>query len=364
MAARKSAARHKAWRTPERLPRQARLIADESTGSFLGRLAQLNHMPLEDLMGLVGEGGKTMQPRYTEVYLNPGALERLAALTAHGPEVLQRALPSLAPHRLLDAGPGPVWRWPQWEAKDVFLVRACDLCAAARRHPSDVYLVSVTRWRVCARHHRWLDNLREDGATWLPLQNVPEVVQAHRDRARLERRLGAGGRAVFADALHITAFWWNIPVLSPSAWEARGRLLDEEAGGDLRLAPLVSYPETMQLAWILAARERRRMRGTWSVEHDRAWLAAVGAMLEEWQMPAALALAPVEIWMQHHSMPPLHRSISRPVQGKWRRLPAPQPHEDASSGMHLERLTCLPWQFGDEPPQADETMAWTIAGRA
>ncbi|RBL87242.1 hypothetical protein DDE05_04860, partial [Streptomyces cavourensis] len=121
---------------------------------------------------------------------------------------------------------------------------------------------------------------------------------------RLERRLGAGGRALFADALHITAFWWNIPALSPPVWEARGRLLGEEAGGDLRLAPLVSSPETMRLAWTLAARERRRMRGNWSVEHDRAWLDAVGAMLDEWQMPAALALVPVEIWMQHHSMPP------------------------------------------------------------
>ncbi len=57
-----------------------------------------------------------------------------------------------------------------------------------------------------------------------------------RDRAGLERRLGAGGRALFADALHITALWWNIPELSPPVWEARGRLLGEEAGEDLRLA--------------------------------------------------------------------------------------------------------------------------------
>ncbi|MCI4078868.1 TniQ family protein [Streptomyces sp. MMS21 TC-5] len=364
MAARKSTARRKAWRTPERLPRQARLIADESTGSFLGRLAQLNYMPLDDLMGLVGEGGKAMQPRYTEVYLNPGALERLAALTARGPEVLQRALPSLAPHRLLEAGPEPVWRWPQWEAKDVFLVRACDLCAAARRHPSDVYLVSVTRWRVCPRHHRWLDNLREDGAAWLPLRTVPELVRAHRERMGMERRLGAGGRALLADALHITAFWWNIPSLCPPTWEARRQLLGGEVGGDLRLAPLVSYPETVRIAWMLAARERRRMRGTWGIEDDKMWLDAVGELLDEWRMPVALALVPVNIWMQHHGMPPHRKTTGRPAQGRWRRLPAPLPHEDASCGMHLERLTCLPWRFGDEPPEADDTMAWSVSGRA
>ncbi|MFD7978746.1 TniQ family protein [Streptomyces sp. NPDC059071] len=363
MAARKSTTRRKTGRTPERLPRQARLIAGESTGSFLGRLAQLNHMPLDDLMGLVGDGGKAMQPRYTEVYLNAEALERLAVLTARPPQVLQRALPSLRSHHLLESGPRPVWSWPQWEAKDVFLVRACDLCAAAKRHPSDVYLASVTRWSVCARHHRWLDNLREDGATWLPLQAVPEVVRAHRDRVLLEHRLGTGGRALFADALHLTAFWWNIPSLSPPVWEARGRLLGEETGGDLRTAPLVSYPETVQLAWMLAARERRRMRGTWSLEHDRAWLDRVGETLDAWQVPAALALVPVAIWMQHHSLPLPHDCI-RPARGKWRRLPAPLPHEDAPADTRLEALTCLPWRFGDEPPEPDDTMTWSVAGRA
>ncbi|MEI5011714.1 hypothetical protein RB196_34595 [Streptomyces sp. PmtA] len=231
------------------------------------------------------------------------------------------------------------------------------------RSPSR-FLVSVTRWSVCARHHRWLDNLREDGTTWLPLQNVPEVVQAHQDRIEMERGLGAGGRALFADALHLTAFWWNIPSLSPPVWEARGQLLGEEIGGDLRTAPLVSYPETVQLAWMLATRERRRMRGSWGVEHDRAWLDAVGEMLEEWQMPTALALVPVDIWMQHHSMPTHRQNTGRPAQGKWRRLPAPLPHEDVPCGMHLERLTCLPWQFGDEPLEADDTMAWSVAGCA
>ncbi|MGW4253823.1 TniQ family protein [Streptomyces californicus] len=123
MAARKNTSRRRAWRAPERLPRQARLISSESTGSFLGRLAQLNHMSPDDLMGLVGDGGKAMQPRYTEVYINAGALERLAALTARTSQVLQRTLPSLQAQHLLDTGPGPVWTWPQWEAKDVFLVR-------------------------------------------------------------------------------------------------------------------------------------------------------------------------------------------------------------------------------------------------
>ncbi len=87
-------------------------------------------------------------------------------------------------------------------------------------------------------------------------------------------------------------------------------------------------------------------------------------MLEEWQVPAALALAPLEIWMQHHHMPPLRRSVSRPERSKWRGLPAPRPHEGAASDTHLERITCLPWRFGGEPLEAGESMVWSVAGRA
>ncbi len=54
-------------------------------------------------------------------------------------------------------------------------------------------LLSAANSRCRASHHRWLDNLREDGTTWLSLQDVPEVVWAHRNRMRLERRLGPGG---------------------------------------------------------------------------------------------------------------------------------------------------------------------------
>jgi hypothetical protein len=347
------------------LARQARLISGESTGSFVGRLAALNNMPPDDLVHKIGDGTQAMPAQTTEVYLNAPALERLAALTGHSMCVLQRTLPHLQGHHLLDGGPGPAWEWPQWRPKGpVFLVRACDLCAAAKRMPSDVYLVSVTRWRVCVRHGRWLDNLREAGVTWLPLESLPEVVDAHRQRLLLERRLGGGGRALFADALHIAAFWWNIPSLCPPVWGARGRLLGTGNGSDLRIAPLVLYPEAVRLAWMLAARERRRMRGTWGVEMDQAWLNAVGEMLEEWQMPAPLALMPVGIWIQRHSSPPLAAGADQPAQGKWRRLPTPLPHNDVPVDTHLEELTCLPWRFGDEPLEPDLTMTWSVAGQA
>ncbi|MGC5008824.1 hypothetical protein [Streptomyces sp. DT203] len=306
-----------------------------------------------------------MPVQSTEVYLNASALERLATLSGSSVSVLQRALPHLQGHHLLDDGPGPRWQWPQWRPRaPLFLVRACDLCAEARRRPSEVYLVSVTRWRVCVRHRRWLDNLREAGSTWLSLAELPEVVQAHRQRLVLERRLGAGGRALFADALHLAAFWWNVRALSPPVWAARRGKLPGLVGSDLRIAPLVSYPETVHLAGLLAARERGRMRGTWSADADRAWLGQTGGLLEEWGMPALPALLVFGLWMQHHSGPPLPLGKAGPAQGRWRRLPASLPHTAAPAERHLEELSCLPWRFGDEPQMPDATQVWSVSGQA
>jgi len=323
-------------------------------------------MSPDELLGMAGQGVKAMPPQYTEVYLNPAALSRLAVMTGRTKEVLQRALPSLRDHHLLEEGPGPVWKWPQWEAKGVYLVRACELCAASKRMPTNVYLVSVTRWRVCARHGRWLDNLREAGVSWLSLRPVPEVVAAHRRRVMLERRLGGGGRVLFADALHVAALWWNIPSLASPAWAERGRRLRrrQPVGGDLRVAPLVCYPEVVHLAQAMAVRERRRMRGTWNHEADREWLKDIGHTVQRWGMPVLPALAPVAAWMHHHSGPPLAAGAQRPVKGRSRRLPTPLPHDRSHADAHLEELTCLPWQFGDEPEWPDETQAWTVGGMA
>ncbi|MFE0824244.1 TniQ family protein [Streptomyces sp. NPDC058847] len=357
--------RRRSRRPASPLPRQVRLIGDESTASFVTRLAALNRLPVEDLMDRVGDGTRPMPVQSTEVYLNAPALQRLAALSGHGAALLQRALPHLRSHHLLADGPQPVWQWPQWRPKGpLFLVRACDLCAQARRRPSEVYLVSVTRWRVCARHHRWLDNLREAGTTWLSLGGLPDVVDAHRQRLMLERRLGAGGRALFADALHLTAFWWNIPSLSPPVWAARRSILAGPVGSDLRIAPLVCYPEAVHLAHLLAQRERRRMRDTGNVYADRDWLDHVGGTLEDWNIPVLPALLPVDLWMQHHSSPPLADGEPRPAQGRWRRLPAPLPHTGVLADTHLEELTCLPWRFGDESRRPDATQVWSVAGQA
>jgi hypothetical protein len=302
--------------------------------------------------------------------------------------VLQRALPSTREPVLLAGGPGPVWRWPKWQpAARVFLVPACALCTAAqlRDEPPGtvVWTVSVTRWRVCVRHGRWLDNLREAGRTWLPLREAPEVAAAHSSRLLLERRLGAGGRIAFADALHIAAAWWNVPALAPPMWDERHQRLGQ-VGSALRTAQLVSYPEVVELAYALARRERRRLRGApngtgtgiGGADRDRHWLDTVREQMRQWQMLHGPALFAVEQWLSQHSQhspatvpltdsrPGRGNTPERPGRSRYRRLPASDPHRDAGPGMLLEDLTCLPWRHGDVPDDVELPGAWRLLGRA
>ncbi|MEU6443196.1 hypothetical protein [Streptomyces sp. NPDC047046] len=209
--------------------------------------------------------------------------------------MLQRALPICGTTTCWGAWEQPVWRWPQWQPRGpLSLARACDLCAVpvARCRPSEVYLVWVTRWRVCARRHRWLDNLREAGTAGSRWPCPPEVAHAH------QQRLGwsggsPGGPVVFADALYLAAFWWKAPALSPSVWAARRDLLPGPVGSDLRIVPLVGYPETVHVAAVLAARERRWLRSTCDARAERERGELLGGLLEEGRgMSVAPALLP------------------------------------------------------------------------
>ncbi|MCZ4120252.1 TniQ family protein [Streptomyces sp. H39-S7] len=370
--AKKAGTRGRVWKPVAAHPRRVRLIAQESTGSFVSRLAAAHGMSCGELLDVVGAGTVAMEPQFTELYLNAAALERLADVSGHSRDVLQHTLPSLGAHRLLPDDGGPRWTWPQWQARGVFLVRACELCTASLRMPHEVYLVSTTRWRVCARHGRWLDNLREGGKTWLCLRAVPEVMEAHRGRMLLERRLGGGGRVLFADALHIAALWWNLPHLSPPVWGQRQARLQAGGGGDLRAAALVAYPEVADLARALAARERRRMRGSWTDADDDGWLNSLRGRLEDWQMPSSHAVLPLSQWAAQHSAPTggrapgsdLEQANRRPSRGRYRRLPATYPHGAPVTDAHLEELTCMPWRFGEDPPELDPAFLWSMVGQA
>lgn len=241
---------------------------------------------------------------------------------------LQRALPNLRSHRLLPVDGPPVWDWP-WDTDGCFLVRVCELCARIKGTSLEAYLASDATWQVCARHGRWLDNRRESGTAALPLTALPEVVTAHRLRLQLERRLGAGGRALFADAYAL-----NAPV-----WQARRRALGRAGCDELRVAPLVFYPEAVRLAQMLGARERRRLRRTLTRDEDRAWLERVGLLLEEWGISADEGLDVVGIWADRHPLLPRPRrtrqagtAAQRPARGRHRSPPGRPAHRTDPGG--------------------------------
>jgi hypothetical protein len=254
----------------------------------------------------------------------------------------------------------------------------CEVCARIKGTGWDSYLAADATWRVCAAHGRWLDNRRDPRTAAIALSAVPEVADAHRLRVQLERRLGAGGRAMFADAYAIVSCWWNIPVLNAPVWQARRRALGSAGRDELRVAPLVFYPQAVHLAYCLAARERQCQRGALTGDADRVWLEKVAVLLLEWGIPVE-GLAVVEEWKARHpqaSLVPGGRAgleetegdVVRPARGRYRRLPLPAPHTGLVLGGEstFADRSCLSWRLGDLITRQLQPAArgWSLGGRA
>ncbi|WP_157847758.1 TniQ family protein [Streptomyces violens] len=369
-----AAGRRKVWRPAQRLARSVRFIGGESTGSYVRRLANANGIPDEELWAMFGaplrRGGGVGDPQCSEGYLNRAALEQLAVLSGREVAALQCALPNLRTHRLLPADGAPAWDWP-WDADGCFLVRVCELCARVKGTSLEAYLAAEATWQVCARHGRWLDNRRGPGDDAVALSELPEVVEAHRMRLLLERRLGAGGRAMFADAYAIASCRWNVPDLNAPVWRARRRATGWAGDDELRVAPLMFSPEAVGLAQALAARERQRLRGTLTQAGDRAWHDRLAKLLTDWGIPAVSGMDAVGMWAGRHSLLPPPRptrrgGAQRPTRGRYRRLPLAAPHTGQMQDAVLGDRSCLRWKLGDlitaGPPAAPD--GWCLGGRA
>ncbi|MFG2305274.1 hypothetical protein [Actinacidiphila glaucinigra] len=367
------ARRSKAWRPAQRLALSVRSIDGESTGSFARRLADANGIPDQEFWAMFGtparKGGAPSDPRYSDGYLNAAALERLAVMAGRQVRELQFALPNLRPHRLLPEQADPVWDWP-WDTSGCFLVRVCEVCAHIKNTSLLSYLASDTTWQVCWDHRRWLDNRREPGTDAITLDALPEVLNAHQQRVVLERRLGAGGRALFADAYAIVSCWWNVPALNAPVWGNRQHLLARAGRDHLRVAPLVFYPEAVQLAQALAARERQRLRRTLTPEGHYRWLDKMAAAMDRWGIPSEPGLDAVEHWADQHPplKPPRGKTrdlqAARPMRGRHRRLPLPDNAHALNAP--LGERSCLPWKLGELltselNPAFD---GWAVHGRA
>ncbi|MFF2308196.1 TniQ family protein [Streptomyces sp. NPDC058128] len=303
------------------LPLRPRFLAGESTGSYVTRLASRNGLTVGQLLDSVGKGlsAAEVDPRYTELYVNRAARERLAALVGRPVEELVRALPSLGEEHLLSDGKSgqPLWRWP-WEPRGGYLVRGCALCAAARDAGDSVWLISPDTWQICVHHGRLMDNSRDDRELFIDLSRGPHVLEAERRRVELVRTLGPAGRALVADAFGVLAHEFSkAPRLGTS-----------------RTTPLVLLPSVMRIASVMVSAERRRLAGRLSSAESEQWLQQAASGLGHgsgWGLRA---------WRAQH--PPLGTPVPRSQRGTY--LPLAAPHEQVSGMQSVDELSCVPWK--------------------
>jgi hypothetical protein len=195
---------------------------------------------------------------------------------------------------------------------------------------------------VCVRHGRWTDSSRSDDPARVRLDDLPEVVRAHQERLRLQWRFPEAGPGLFADAFHVAVYWWTC-MSSVARWELRAA----RAGlrrRDLRVAPLVIYPEAVALTEALIRYERKVPRGS---KARSLLLYEIEAMGTAWGLDEQYVTAPILEWLTRHHRPPVP---VMPATLRDRGFSLPPGHtRTAAPGGSLEQRSCLPWQLGAAP---------------
>ncbi|MFL9684764.1 TniQ family protein [Streptomyces sp. KL110A] len=326
------------------LPMRVLPLPGESTGSFVNRLAHANGLGLADFLQRVGLGtGSSSQdaarvakyPQCTEMYVNGPGLEYLAMLAGEPAAVLRRVLPGLAPRHRLPGEGDAVWKWP-WLPPEGHLVRCCTRCAEARGVRESAWWLMPDSWRVCARHSRWCDDSRTGPLDGLSLTELPEVVEAHLERGRLQRQFGRSGEELFADAFQVAAEWWRtMPTVL--RWVHRAWACDLE-DRSARVMPLVIYPEAARLARLMVKFEQSDLRDT---DARTRWLGDAEALMDSWELDVQAGQGPLLDWLHRHRAPA--NPETQPASGQRRtRLPlAPGHRRLASPTGPLGQRSCL-----------------------
>jgi hypothetical protein len=334
------------------LPRRAVMVRGETVASYLWRLAERNGMHFEELAWHIGAPRtiRPADPRIEEVRLGPVARQRLAEASGRPVEQLVQALVSLDDSRISARARRQVQiePWPEGRLP----VQACALCAAGRTD-RPVWRVPGEQWAVCIRHGRWTATAQGD--CQIGLERLPEVVDAHVRRVRLERRTGVYARALMADAQQVAVYWWQCRQM---AWRGVWRQRQEILGLDrsaLWAVSLVVYPEVVTVAEAMAVRERQRAVGRsfaggpagWSTGRWTAWVGERLGMGEEMADGGHRGL---EAWLMAHrnTVPVVTRLAQQEERAVPRSVPLPQlePHRVIPLHGPLEEASCLPWRLG------------------
>ncbi|MEI5011708.1 TniQ family protein [Streptomyces sp. PmtA] len=333
------------------LPRRVELIRGETLASYMWRLAERNGMGFEELARRVG-GPRTVgqaEAETQEVRLGPVARQRLAEVSGRAVELMERALPSWAAGRIGARARQQV-RIESWPVEQR-PVQACALCVAGRSQ-RPVWRVHGEQWAVCTRHGRWTG--RADGRFQVGLSKLPEVVEAHVRRVRLERRTGVYGRALMADAQQVAVYWWQCRQMGArEVWRRRQDVLGVDRSA-LWAVPLVVYPEAVIVAESMAVRERQRAVGRSFAGGPAGWTTGrwvdwVGERLGMGGEMADGGHRALEAWlMAHRNTVPVVQRLAREVRPAARSVPLEllEPHRVIPSAGPLEEVSCLPWRLG------------------
>ncbi|MEV4441858.1 Helicase associated domain protein, partial [Streptomyces sp. NPDC049577] len=277
----------------------------ELTLSFLTRVAARYHLGIRDVLAAVADVGGLqnltgMLYPDSEIHLNAQARARVAVLCRVAPHVLERALPAWTREEPCGKyGAGPVGRLMRGEEAVGPWGPACPACTAAhtgRNMPARRYL--APQERVCARHRYWLMFLPGTSGLPVSLGRCPEVIEAQRRHARLLHRSSAGAQA-FDVARAITGSWWDQPWPGEDrAWPARleaTRPNDADPGWwKVAARDLITYPETVTLARLLAGRSLQQRIITASCGHLPYRLGELPQLLTE------IADQSGRPWLAHH----------------------------------------------------------------
>ncbi|ALO05646.1 hypothetical protein AQF52_0044 [Streptomyces venezuelae] len=326
------------------LPMRVLPLPGESTGSFVNRLAHANGLELWDFLQRVGQGTGSSSdvaarvakyPQYTEMYVNGPGLEYLAMLAGQPAAVLRRALPGLAPRHRLPGDGDAVWKWP-WQPPEGHLVSCCTRCAEGRGVREPAWWLLSDGWRVCARHSQWCDDSRTGPLDGLSLTKLPEVVEAHLERGRLQRQFGGSGEELFADAFQVAAEWWRtMPMVLRWVHRAWACELEDRS---TRVMPLVIYPEAARLARLMLEFEQSDLRDT---DARGRWLGKAEALMGSWELDVQAGKGPLLDWLHHHRLPADPEAQPADWSGRGRLPLAPGHRRLASTSGPLEQRSCL-----------------------
>lgn len=225
-----------------RLPVPVRLIARETIGSFLTRLAFASSLRVPHLLALaaITTDQRSFTPATDDTCgwsdSTPGQIAALAGLLL--PE-LAAAIPLLATMTPADTTP----------------LRACGRCTAAKNVTGMVILRARARDYLCARHQQWLRGIRRPSLAALPeitdsqrrhdrrTATVPDqdIARAHRQAQDITRQWLEGG--------------WH-PALTERWHDRHRRLAATIPGPGAVLADVITHPEMLAVARLLILCQR------------------------------------------------------------------------------------------------------------